>query len=84
MQSYVGLTNVGYEIIEDVRVGKWHYVLGYNPQNQCAPYVTWCATSPDSYHLGHYIATEAAARYDLLERACDEARVRYEMERDAS
>ena len=33
--------NEGYVIIESVTVGNARFVIGENPNNQAAPYVTW-------------------------------------------
>lgn len=35
--------NEGYVIIESVTVGNARFVIGENPNNQAAPYVTWQA-----------------------------------------
>ena len=35
----------GYTIIESMTVGNAWFVIGENPNNQAAPYVTWQANS---------------------------------------
>ena len=60
--------NEGYVIIESVTVGNARFVIGENPNNQAAPYVTWQANvknDPNNFFWGHYCATKLGAVADL-------------------
>lgn len=68
--------NEGYVIIESVTVGNARFVIGENPNNQAAPYVTWQANvknDPDNFFWGHYCATKLDAVADFAKRINEEA-----------
>ena len=68
--------NEGYVIIESVTVGNARFVIGENPNNQAAPYVTWQANvknDPDNFFWGHYCSTKLAAIADFGRRITEEA-----------
>ena len=67
--------NEGYVIIESVTVGNARFVIGENPNNQAAPYVTWQANvknDPNNFFWGHY-ATKLDAVADFAQRINAEA-----------
>ena len=58
--------NEGYVIIESVTVGNARFVIGENPNNQAAPYVTWQANvknDPNNFFLGSLLR-------DQIGRSC--------------
>ena len=68
--------NEGYVIIESVTVGNARFVIGENPNNQAAPYVTWQANvknDPNNFFWGHYCATKLGAVADFGRRITEEA-----------
>lgn len=68
--------NEGYVIIESVTVGNARFVIGENPNNQAAPYVTWQANvknDPNNFFWGHYCATKLDAVADFAQRINAEA-----------
>ena len=68
--------NEGYVIIESVTVGNARFVIGENPNNQAAPYVTWQANvknDPNNFFWGHYCATKLDAVADIAQRNNAEA-----------
>ena len=68
--------NEGYTIIESMTVGNARFVIGENPNNQAAPYVTWQANvknDPNNFFWGHYCATKLDAVADFAQRINAEA-----------
>lgn len=68
--------NEGYVIIESVTVGNARFVIGENPNNQAAPYVTWQANvknDPNNFFWGHYCSTKLDAVADFAQRINAEA-----------
>jgi hypothetical protein len=60
----------GYTILERVGVGDKTFVLGHNPGNPSAPYVTWQSVNGrEGYDIGHYLTTREKAIRDLRARA---------------
>lgn len=63
--------NEGWVIISSVKVGQYEFVLGYDKDNPCTPYVTWECNQLRgyySYYWGHYFKTEKEAILDLTDR----------------
>ena len=74
--EYSDTVNEGYVIIESVTVGNARFVIGENPNNQAAPYVTWQANvknDPNNFFWGHYCATKLDAVADFAQRINAEA-----------
>ena len=66
----------GYSIIESTVIGNAKFVVGENPQNPIAPYVTWQANmknDPHSYFWGHYYGDKNTAMADYGDRISQEA-----------
>lgn len=65
-----------YIIIESTVIGNAKFVVGENPQNPIAPYVTWQANmknDPHSYFWGHYYGDKNTAMADYGDRISQEA-----------
>ena len=64
--------NAGYEIQSRVMKNDTEcYVVGYNPENEWFPYVTWLGIKRENewvYYWGHYCDTLQSALNDLAER----------------
>lgn len=64
--------NEGWKIIGNIPAGESEFVLGYNENNKCTPYVTWACTKRDeqySYYWGHYHNDLKVATLDMIDRA---------------
>lgn len=73
----IGDTVQGYTIIESTVIGNAKFVVGENPQNPIAPYVTWQANmknDPHNFFWGHYCTDKMGAMEDYGKRISDEAR----------
>lgn len=65
-------SNAGYELKEEIHCGESKFVLGFNPNNQIVPYVTWQENlSCGGFCFGHYLKTLEDARKDLFRRSID-------------
>lgn len=75
--------NIGYEIIQSIRIGEAEFVLGFN-ETAPNPYVTWKSSMDcqNYYYWGHYMNSHSSALRDLCERALDEARRLEQREKD--
>lgn len=62
--------NGEWEIIEGARIfPAWsEIVIGYNPENEITPYVTWETNNGFDFYYGHYCKNRNDAKIDLLER----------------
>lgn len=60
--------NVGYRIIQSIKLDERHeIVIGMHPTAP-APYVVWDCTNGDSYDTGAYTSTYRQALYAVAER----------------
>ena len=67
--------NSGYRITDSVHLGESEFVLGVRME---APeqYVTWKCRNGDYYYWDRYFSNLLDAQKNLIQRACDELRLR--------
>ena len=76
--------NVGYQIIETVKINDVEFVLGEKQDAVCSKYVTWYCKNNEEYNFGHYFNDKQKAQLNLYHRALKELGFRVKILKEQS